>query len=501
MDQLIENTLSAALNPRSFLSLQEQLHERLRDAILKGVLSAGTRIPATRQLAAHLSVSRNTVLAAYDQLIAEGYLDTRRGAGTFVTADLPDNFISAQTQNPVSQCTSPSSQSIDNFENLRSDYGLLSGAPALDQFPRDLWARLISRAWRSADKSIFQHDDLAGYGPLRTAIAKYLQASRNIVATADQILIFSGLQQGFKLAADCLLAKDAAVILENPGYGGMFRAAETLTQRVLFTSIDKSGARVPDTKGRNMLVISPSRQFPLSITMPLARRLELLDWARATDSLILEDDYDSEFRYAGRPLNSLQGIDGGERVIYGGSFSKTVFPALRLGYLVLPSPFVGPVLKHRAAVDSYPSIMPQIALSHFMEGGHFARHVRKLRKTHAERQQIFLASFKKNLEPFLTLEAPDAGLHMIARPKAVLKHLPDTELAAIGRVANIGVFPLSSSYQPNTKSAKNQQGLLFGFANLEDNLIDPALRHFAELLARPSTVAIPRSKIEKETDF
>ena len=161
MDQLIENTLSAGLNPNSLISLQEQLHERLRNAILSGSLSAGTRLPATRQLAGHLRVSRNTVLAAYDQLIAEGYLETRPGAGTFVTADLPDSFISAQTHNPVSQNTSSSSQSIDNFKNLRSDYGLLSGAPALDQFPRDLWARLISRAWRSADKSIFQHSWIA----------------------------------------------------------------------------------------------------------------------------------------------------------------------------------------------------------------------------------------------------------------------------------------------------------------------------------------------------
>lgn len=484
MDLLIENTFSAALETDAGVTLQEQLHERLRTAILSGSFPAGTRLPATRQLATHLTISRNTVLAAYDQLTAEGYLETRRGAGTFVTADLPDRFINTQLSAPATEAEDRSP--INLQKKLRSEYGLLAGAPALDQFPKDLWARLISRSWRRADKSNFQHDDLAGYAPLRAAIAKYLQASRNIIASPDQVLIFSGLQQGFKLAADCLLEKDASVILEHPGYGGMFQAAQTLRQQTLFTPIDQSGAKVPSVQGRNMLVISPSRQFPLSMTMPLARRLEILEWARATDSLILEDDYDSEFRYAGRPLNSLQGIDGGERVIYGGSFSKTVFPALRLGYLVLPAPYVGPVLAHRAAVDSYPSIVPQIALSHFMEEGHFARHIRKLRKTHARRQQIFISSFKKHVGHLLDLNPPESGLHMITRPKTALKHIADTELAVLAQRANIGVFPLSSCFHQDMKNTDKQQGLLIGFANLEDKLIEPTLARFAEILTENS---------------
>lgn len=478
MDQLIETAFAVGLDPTAASPLQDQLHEKLQSAILNGILPARTRLPASRLLAKRLHVSRNTVLAAYDQLIAEGYLETRQGAGTFVSADLPDQLINM----PKPPVPKPLTSRHSNQDSLRADFGLQSGAPALDQFPKDVWARLMSKAWRMAGDDIFRHDDLAGYRPLREAIATYLQASRNVVATADQILIFSGLQQGFKLAAECLLPADATVFLENPGYGGMRRAAQTLSQRVRFVSVDRSGATTPQTKQRGMLVISPSRQFPLGITMPLARRLELLEWAQSTNSLILEDDYDSEFRYAGRPLNSLQSIDGGKHVLYGGSFSKTVFPALRLGYMVLPPEHVGRVLAHRAAVDSYPSIVPQIALAHFMESGHFARHIRRLRKTHVRRQTLFQESFNKHLGDLLTLEALDAGLHMIARAKPLIRHMTDQNLTAIARRAGIGVFPLSASYETEEGSTNVPQGILMGFANLEDGLIDSALKHFASLL-------------------
>jgi len=474
MDKLIETTLSAGLDPHARTPLQEQLHERLRTAILAATLPASTRLPASRQLATLLGISRNTVLAAYEQLIAEGYLETKRGAGTFISPDLPDAFTSVLPHGPSIKLSLP--QSINSHEEIQSDYSLLSGAPAFDQFPKKIWARLTSRAWRTAGKEILQHDDLAGYIPLRTALAKYLQASRNIVASPDQILIFSGLQQGFKLTAECLLDATSAVILENPGYGGMFQAAQTLQQKTLFIPVDRQGATVPKTTDRTILVISPSRQYPLGITMPLSRRLELLEWAADTDSLILEDDYDSEFRYSGKPLNSLQGIDGGERVIYGGSFSKTVFPALRLGYLVLPKQYVGRVLAHRAAADSYPSIVPQIALAEFMGSGHFAKHIRKLRKVHIRRQRLFTESFEAHLGHLFTLDASDAGLHIIAQPKKPLRRLEDHKLAAIAKSVSIGAAPLSASYRSGVTA---KQGLLIGFANLEDTLIDPALKKFS----------------------
>lgn len=462
-----------SLDTTSETSLQRQLHKHIRDAVLSGSLTAGTKLPASRKLAAELGVARVTVTEAYDQLVAEGYLEATRGAGTFVAAFMPDTLValSAVPEATSAPPTKPSKAPLH------------SGMPALDQFPADKWARVAGRTARRLNTRLMYHSDPMGYLPLRQAIVDYLGQSRNVSCQPEQLMIVSGLQQGLYLVASSALGPEDAVIMEDPGYDGMLSAARASGRRVQFTGVDEDGAIPPDKKDdapAGLLVTSPSRQYPLGLTMPYGRRLELLAWAEKSDSLILEDDYDSEFRYAGRPLNSLQGIDGGGRVIYGGTFSKSLFPALRLGYLALPEHLVDPVCRLRVAIDSFPSIANQQVLHAFMESGEFTRHLRRLRKIHGYRKAVFEASAHRHLAQWLDFQASDAGLHLLAWCRAALlaSNLKDEKLAGMAQACGIGAVPVSRCYQ----QSKPQQGLLIGFANLVETEIDSALQRLAQMV-------------------
>jgi GntR family transcriptional regulator/MocR family aminotransferase len=418
-------------------------------------------------MAARLAFSRITVLSAYDQLVAEGYLESRQGAGTYVCTDLPDGYLKLPPPREVPPPQKPAPPRP------------LSGMPALDEFPFALWARIAGSVWRSADTGHLQHIDPAGYLPLRQAVATYLRAARGVTATPDQILITSGLQEGLRLVAESVIPRKKALILEDPGYPGLYHSAEGLPHPLAFTAVDRHGATVPGgppDAEPGMLLISPSRQYPLGMTMPLSRRLEILDWARATGALVLEDDYDSEFRYAGRPVQSLQGLDGGRQVIYGGSFSKSLFLSLRLGYLVLPARLAADVVRHRNRTATFPPLSPQLILTRFMEEGHFARHLRRLRGVHKRRLALFFRAADAHLSRFLAVEPTEAGLHLVAFSRGPATRLPDTKLAALAHGAGIGAVPLSRTYV----RAEVRHGLLIGFANLPDAEIDSRLRHLAD---------------------
>lgn len=450
--------------------LQRQLHGYIRGAVLSGDLAAGARLPASRQLAKDLGIARVTVTEAYDQLVAEGYLETRPGAGTYVAGFLPDASLGiAPTPNPEPTIATEAKRTA-----------LLSGMPALDQFPTAKWARTAARTARRLDTHLMQHSDTMGYLPLRAVIATHLRSSRNVVCEPDQVMIVSGLQQGLFLLASAVLAADQPIVLEDPGYGGLLEAAKATGRRVKFTGVDHAGARQP-AQEKGLLVTSPSRHYPLGYTMPHARRLKLLAWAKQTGSLILEDDYDSEFRYAGHPLNSLQGIDGGSHVIYGGTFSKSVFPALRLGYLILPPHLVEAVCTRREAIDSFPSITNQQVLHAFMEDGEFGRHIRRLRKIHAERKSLFEAAVARHLSAWLDMQPSDAGLHLLAwcQPRMQASKLTDQRLADMAQACGIGAAAVSRCYQ----KAKARQGLMLGFASLPEQEIEPALQRLAAKLA------------------
>ncbi|MCJ9428295.1 PLP-dependent aminotransferase family protein [Kordiimonas marina] len=465
MKDMVASLLTPGLDADGDTPLNEQLAQLLRHAVLKGQLSAGERLPASRALATRLSLSRNTVLAAYDQLIAEGYLETRQGAGTFITADLPDQYLQL----------APSADTPVRDQRFTPNRPL-AGMPALDAFPTALWARIGGSVWRHATKEHLQHMDPAGYRPLRSAIATYLHAARGVVADPDQIIIISGVQPGLRLLAESVVPADRALVLEDPGYPGLSAAVSTLPHPKRHTGVDADGAMVPEGAA-GLLVVSPSRQYPLGQTMPLKRRLELLDWAARTGALILEDDYDSEFRYAGRPVSSLQGLDGGQRVIYGGSFSKALYIALRLGYLVLPHELVERVVRHRAATEGFPAIGPQLQLTRFIEEGHFARHLRNLRTVHRHRLALFQKA-AAHLGAYFEFDNTDAGLHVTAFRRPALAHIPDTQLAPLAHKAGIGAVPLSATY----REATPRHGLLFGFANMPDGEIDNRLKNLASAI-------------------
>ncbi|TNE67160.1 MAG: PLP-dependent aminotransferase family protein [Alphaproteobacteria bacterium] len=472
MKQLVASLLAPGLDAASATPLNEQLAQLLRQTVLKGQIGPGTRLPSSRDLATRLSISRNTVLAAYDQLIAEGYLETRHGAGTFVAADLPDSYME------ISPTPAPAPAALPRAPGLRRP---LAGMPALDQFPTALWARLSGSVWRRAGPEHLQHNDPAGYLPLRAAISQYLGAARGVVSEPEQILIVSGLQPGLKLLAESIVPKDHAIVLEDPGYPGLRHAVEPLPHPLEFTGVDTDGAVVPPAgiRAPGLMVVSPSRQYPLGQTMPLRRRLEILDWARRTDALVLEDDYDSEFRYAGRPVSSLQGLDGGRHVIYGGSFSKSLYLALRLGYLVLPAHLAERVVRYRSATDSFPAIAPQMLLTRFIEEGHFARHLRHLRNIHRRRLALFQAAARAHLARYFSFDETDAGLHVVAHRHDTVP-LADTMLAALAHRAGVGAVPLSASYCTITP----QQGLLVGFANMADDEIDNRLKSLGHAIAQ-----------------
>ena len=343
--------------------LYKQLYERLRGAILAGRLERGARLPSTRTLASELGISRSTTVLAYTQLLLEGYLESRAGQGTLVARDLPATLFHEQTvQTPVSLTGAPktsltplasrvrSLQDMPFPERLEEPAGgaFRGGEPALDLFPFEVWARLIARRARQSLHAFAHYQPPAGYYPLREAIAAQIGITRGVRCTPEQIIITAGSQGAFDLAARTLLNPGEAVWMENPCYFGARGALLAAGARLVPVPVDEQGLVVETGRKRcpvaRLVSTTPSHQFPTGVTMSLSRRLALLDWARETGAWILEDDYDSEYRSSGRPLEALQGLDHAGRVLYIGTFSKVLFPALRLGYLVAPAELVEPLL-------------------------------------------------------------------------------------------------------------------------------------------------------------
>jgi len=484
-------------------SMHRQIYEQIRALVLGGDLAPGTRLPATRALARELGCSRNTVLAAYEQLLGEGYLEGARGAGTYVSRILPDTLLAvrpADTGSAPADAESPAPAALSRrgaaLAGLsggarRTAGAFVPGVPDLDLFPFDVWGRLLGRTWRRPRASLLRDGDPAGHGPLRQAIADYLRAARALRCDWRQVLITSGAQQALDLVVRALLDPGDAVWCEDPGYPGLRGPLEAAGARFIPVPLDGQGlslaagrARAPEAR---LAVVAPSHQFPLGIVMSLARRLELLQWARAAEAWILEDDYDSEYRYAGRPLAALQGLDTAGRVIYLGTFSKVLFPALRLGYLIVPEALVEPVSRVRAALDGYPSAVVQPALAAFIEDGHFAAHVRRMRARYAARQEAMLAAARRHLSGLLDVAPDDAGMHLVARIAA-----PMGDRAASARAAAVGIAaPALSDYAVGETGA---QGLLLGYAAVPEAEIEAGIATLGRTLSQNSGLADPEKK-------
>ncbi len=475
--------------------LYRQIYDGIRAAIVENQLKPGVRLPSSRDLAETLGVSRNTIMNAVDQLIAEGYLETRTGAGTFVTTSLPDDlpglFARPQVDTPQTHALRDiadraeihrDSKTTDFRYTPRSEYAFFVGTPDLDAFPFHIWAQMTARHYRYTPPGDFNYyPSAAGYRPLREAIAEYLQTSRALRCEPEQVIIVSGSQQALHLAAHILLDPGAVLWMEDPGYGGARGAFNDSGVQMIPIPVDAEGmdidyaiAHAPPARA---VYITPSHQFPLGHTMSLARRLRLIQWAQEQGAWIVEDDYDSEFRYGGHPVAALQGLDRHQRVIYAGTFSKVLFPALRLGYLVVPLDLVTAFVSARRVIDQHPPLIPQAVTAEFIRSGHFMRHIRRMRKTYSHKRDVLLDGLSQALGDWLRPIACDSGMHITALlPDAI----DDVALALACAANHVDVLPLSPYYQ---NRANVMRGLVIGYAAASPDAIQRGIERLTQACA------------------
>jgi GntR family transcriptional regulator/MocR family aminotransferase len=487
------------LDATARVPLHRQLYKQLSQAIRTGQLKPGTRLPSTRAFARDLGVSRTTTLEAYRDLMAEGYLEAQIGAGTVVVQKLPELFLQAKTDDSTSQ-TRPGGegQEFPQRSALRLSqrgrrwasrsapsrfFGASSlrpfriGVPALDSAPYQVWARAVTRAVRYASTSQLDYQHAAGYRPLREEIAAYLAVARGVNCTADQIIIVAGIQAGLSLTATLLLDAKDAVWMEDPGYHlarEVFQAAEAT---LIPVPIDREGLNVAEGWERypeaRLAYVTPSHQFPLGVTMSYARRRELLYWAQQADAWIIEDDYDSEYQYTGRPRPALQGLDEAGRVIYLGTFSKVFFPALRLGYIVAPPTLVDAFTTAQRLMSFHPPGLEQVAMASFMAEGEFTRHIRRMRGLYTERRDCLLTYAAQYLADILRFERRQSGLHLVGW---LPEDADERELATLADQHGVTVYPLSEFWIGPTE----RRGLLFGFAAFSEDEIKEGVQKLAD---------------------
>lgn len=415
----------------------QRLAEAIRESILGGRFRPGERLPPTRVLATNLALARNTVLEAYEQLIAEGYLSARHGSGTYVAPDLPDRAFRAESiSNNAARRADAIPPRLSEFaERLISDgipttideetqrpsnFEFRYGTPSFDEFPMDAWRTLTKRVLDYPPKELLGYGPTEGLPQLREALARYLQRSRGVRCDAGQVLVVNGSQQALDVAARVLVNPGDVVATEDPGYRGARAVFQAIGGRMAPVPCDNEGIRVdciPDEA--RVIYVTPSHQFPTGAVMSAARRLELLAHANRTGAVIIEDDYDSEFRYEGRPLAALQGLDEGGRVIYTGTLSKVLLPALRLGYMVAPAGLQPAITAAKWLTDRHVALLYQAVLALFIDEGHFERHLRRMRKVYETRRTTMLAAFAEHFGERATITGTESGMHVLVNISGV----------------------------------------------------------------------------------
>jgi GntR family transcriptional regulator / MocR family aminotransferase len=446
---------SSPLARQGDVPLYRQIYEHFRRAIANGQLSPGHRLPSCRRLAEQFATARGTIDAAYAMLAGEGYVVSRGPAGTIVAPDLSvPSFIKTTARRL------PSSK--PEIIGAGQPKPFQMGLPALDEFPRKLWAHLVGRQARRFSSADMLYPDPAGSKPLRQAIAGYLATSRGINCTWHQILITHGYQGGLDLTMRVLLQPGDQVWIEDPCYPPVRDALLSSSAVLVPVRVDADGMRVSQgaTRARRarLAIVTPSHQSPLGVALSLPRRLTLLAWANKAGAYILEDDYDSEFRFIGRPLPALKSLDRQDRVVYAGTFSKVIFPGLRLGYLVVPDGLAATFV--RASLEQYSghSMLEQEAAAAFMTEGHFGRHLKRMRHLYAARRRATANALSDAFGNRISLELQPGGMNLVVR---VSEHVPDRKLANLAQEAGLSVEPLSDRVIEHPCG----QGLLLGFAN------------------------------------
>lgn len=459
-------------------TLTQWLYEELRQSILGGRLRRGASLPTTRALATEYGMSRRIVVEVFDRLRDEGYVQARVGVGTRVSENLPQDYLTGTRARPRKR------QQPASAENLAQHavHGwpvrpFRAFEPALSEFPLELWARVTSRCMRRTSKAILAGADPAGLRPLREAIAEYLGISRAVACSADDIIITSGAQQGLDMLARVLLSPEDAVWVEDPAYIDAVEIFRLTGARIIPVPVDAHGidpnvgrARCPAPK---VIYLTPAHQFPLGMSLRLDRRLELVQWSRRERIAVIEDDYDSEFRFSGKPIPALKGLGGSEHVFLLGTFSKCLFPSLRLGYIVVPETWRASVLTLRRRVDRYLPGLPQLALAAFIDEGHFGRHLRKMRELYAGRLAVLRSEINSHLGGLLRIPDIEAGLNV---PAYLLSAMTSQEAAQRARRRDLEVWPLDRY----ALARQDIRGLLLGFAALTE----PQIRKGVSELAR-----------------
>jgi GntR family transcriptional regulator/MocR family aminotransferase len=467
------------LPPRGSRQRLHALHAQLRAAILDGRLAAGLRLPATRELAVALGFSRNTVVAAYERLLSEGYLEARQGAGNFVAALGAPRRSTPAADGADRRLAAPwrgvGARTAAAGDTVPCDFRL--GSPDARQFPFDVWRRLSMRAWRAASRAAPVYGAPQGQPALREAIARHVAFARAVACGPDDVIVTRGAQQAFDLLARVLVTPGRTVVaVEEPGYPPLREAFAAAGAKLVGVPVDAEGLVVERLPAQaRVIYVTPSHQFPLGVTLSPRRRAALLAFAQAHGATVIEDDYDSEFRYGERPLDALQTLDRAGSVCYVGTFSKCLFPALRLGYAVAPAWLAPALARARQLADGYGDPAAQETLAAFIAEGHLARHVRRMRRVYAQRRERLLEALGRHGHGRLQVWPSGAGLHLAVQlPREVRAAELVAQAAAQGiHLEAIGSYALE-------RPAAN--GLAFGYGRVEAAAIDEAVRRIARLL-------------------
>lgn len=492
-----------ALDRKSKLPLHKQIYEGLRTAIVSRALDPGQRVPSSRDLAAELRVSRIPVLNAYAQLLVEGYLEARTGSGTFVSVELPDAIALTNLRpQPDARPILSGSRRIAERARLlpaREPVPWLHGwgafglhQPALEQFPHTIWSSLVARHCRNPRIAKIHYIDPLGSMRFREAVCNYLRTSRGVRCDAHQIMIVSGSQQALDITTRVLLNAGDPIWMEEPGYNLARSAFLSAGCRLVPVPVDASGmdvaAGIRICRNARAAHVTPSHQFPLGVTMSASRRMQLLQWAHKYGAWILEDDYDSEYRHEGMPIASLQGLDPHARVIYIGTFSKVLFPSLRVGYIVIPPDLVDAFAAVRLAMDIFPPYLHQEALADFIVEGHFARHIRKMRTLYRERRDVLLHCLESTLHPALEISGSETGMHFAA---FLPEGYDDQQIAVRAAEAGLWLWPLSPSYA----NAPARHGFILGYGSTPAKTMPRAVQQLRAVLE--ANKPKPRGKLSR----
>lgn len=471
------------------LPLHARVQRAIRQLILDGALDAGKPLPASRALAKSLAVSRDTVEAAYGQLHAEGFIERRVGSGSYVSERIqrlpgrgrPRRTLADRTAAPHLSRRGKAMFQSGGVRDFLQPRPFAPGVPETRSFPLQTWERLQRQVLKEYGTQVLLHSPPQGMESLRRAIADYVNLERGARATPERVLVLTSSQQALSLCANVLFDAGDRIFIEDPVYHGARKAFDAAGLECVPVRLDADGLRVEQmlesaqAAAARAVFLTPSHQFPTGVTLALERRLAIIEWARQENGWIIEDDYDSEFHYEGKPTACVQGLDSYERTIYIGTFTKSLFPGLRIGYMVLPPPLVAPMTVARTLLDGHSAPIPQLVLARFIEGGHFGAHVRTMRTVYAERRDVLARLVRRHLADFVEVRIPGGGMQM---PCVFIREIPEREAVAAARRAGIDVLGLTELHA----SKRHKAGFLMGFAAHAPHELEIAVKKLAQVL-------------------